>query len=388
MKNIGIVTSTRAEYGLLLPLIRELRKHENDELRVSLIVTGTHLFEKHGMTVAEIEASGERIDERIQVSIATDTPVDISKTQSEVLLKFTELFYDRLYDAICILGDRYEMQMVAIAACNTKTPIFHLCGGDTTEGAIDESIRHSITKMSFLHFVTNADSEHRVIQLGENPKRVYNVGSTSIDNILGMPLMGREEALESVGLSECEYAICTYHPVTLEAQDIEKDVMEFINAIEGNPDTEYIVTKANADMGGDQVNDILDREAKRVNNLHVFTSLGVKRYLSLMKYAKYVMGNSSSGIIETPAFHITTINIGDRQKGRLQSDSIINCGTTSGEICEAIKQAESVEMINRSKNAKCPYGDGHAAERMTDVILTTLKQPIDLKKQFYNLEIQ
>ena len=213
MNKIAVITATRAEYGLLSPVIRELRKQENDSFRVDLIVTGTHLSDKYGITIEEIS---ERIDHKIEIPIASENELDISKNQAETLVKFTVLFSEEKYDAIIILGDRYEMLSVAIAAGNTRTPVFHLCGGDTTEGAIDEWIRHSITKISYLHFVTNETSRKRVIQLGEDPSRVFNYGSTSIDNILTVADMNKEEALESVGLTDCRYALCTYHPVTMD----------------------------------------------------------------------------------------------------------------------------------------------------------------------------
>lgn len=202
MKKVAVVTATRAEYGLLLPVISELRRHESNELKIELIVTGTHLSENYGMTIDEIDV---RIDHKIIIPVKSDTESDISSNQVEVLIRFTELFIEEHYNAIILLGDRYETLAVAIAAGNTRTPIFHLCGGDTTEGALDEWIRHSITKISYLHFVTNEESRKRVIQLGEDPSRVYNYGSTSIDNILTVADMGKAEALDSVGLSDCQY---------------------------------------------------------------------------------------------------------------------------------------------------------------------------------------
>ena len=210
MKRIAVVTATRAEYGLLSPVIKELRERETDDLRVELIVTGTHLSAKYGKTIEEIN---DRIDYEIEISVVSDSELDISKNQAEALVKFTELFIKEKYDAVLLLGDRYETLAVAIAAGNTRTPIFHLCGGDTTEGALDEWIRHSITKISYLHFVTNEESRRRVIQLGEDPERVFNYGSTSIDNILTVADMRKTEALERFGLSDCRYALCTYHPV-------------------------------------------------------------------------------------------------------------------------------------------------------------------------------
>lgn len=383
MKKIAVVTATRAEYGLLSPVIKALRAKESDALKIELIVTGTHLSEEYGMTVSEID---DRIDHKIEIPVKSQSELDISSNQAETLIKFSELFNSEKYDAVVLLGDRYETLAIAIAAGNTRTPIFHLCGGDTTEGAIDEWIRHSISKMSYLHFVTNEESRKRVIQLGEDPERVFNFGSTSIDNILRIANMTKAEALESVDLKDCRYALCTYHPVTMENGTVDGQIGEFLNAIEAFKDIEFIVTKSNADQGGARINELLDEAADRIGNLHVFTSLGVRRYLSLMKYSDFVLGNSSSGIIETPAFRVPTVNIGDRQKGRLQSDNIINCGTASDEIINAIKTALSEEHINRCKTVISPYGEGNASEQIADkAVQIVLDGRIDLKKKFFDL---
>jgi len=387
LRKICVITGTRAEYGLLSPVIRELRKFENNQLKIELIVTGTHLSQQYGMTVQEIEKSGQRIDKRIEIPVESASPTDISCNQADTLVKFTKLFSSEQYNAVLLLGDRYEMLMVAIAAGNTHTPIFHLCGGDTTEGAMDEWIRHAITKISYLHFVTNKESQGRVIQLGENPARVFNVGSTSIDNIFTLANMSKIEALESVGLSDCDYALCTYHPVTMESDEVDKQIEEFFAAIQTFPKLQFIVTKSNADQGGARINAMLD-EAD-LPNMHVFTSLGVRRYLSLMKFAKFVLGNSSSGIIETPALHVPTVNIGDRQRGRLQSPSIINCGTNRDEIVQAMQLAMSKEHQTICRQVTSPYGDGHAAERIAKKTVEAINGQIDLKKKFYDLpEVQ
>lgn len=384
MKKIAIITATRAEYSLLSPVIKELRKKENDDLKVDLIVTGTHLSEQYGMTIEEIR---DRIDYKIPISVKSDVELDISKNQAEVLVKFTELFSTEKYNVILLLGDRYETLAIAIAAGNTKTPIFHLCGGDTTEGAIDEWIRHSITKISYLHFVTNEESRKRVIQLGENPERVFNYGSTSIDNILTVVNMGKEEALESIGLGECKYALSTYHPVTMESSGVDRQIEEFLNAINAFPEIQFIVTKSNADQGGARINELFEEAKGQIKNIHVYTSLGVRRYLSLMRYAEFVLGNSSSGIIEAPAFCVPTVNIGDRQKGRLQSASVINCASDTDSIVTAIRTALSNEHRSICEKVMSPYGDGHAAEKIVDKTIEMVKKGrIDLKKKFYVLK--
>lgn len=384
MKKIGIVTATRAEYGLLSPLVKELRKFETDVLGIDLIVTGTHLSYDYGHTIDEID---DRIDYRIDISVLSGSELDISTNQAAVLVRFTELFIRIQYDAVILLGDRYETLAIAIAAGNTRTPIFHLCGGDTTEGAIDEWIRHSITKMSHLHFVTNKKSRERVIQLGEDPERVFNYGATGIDNVLHQAYMKKDEVLSSIGLRDCKYILCTYHPVTLNKAGVDYQVAEFLKTIEHFYEYEFVVTKSNADQGGSRINELLDAAEKNIPNLHVFASLGVKRYLSLMKYAECVIGNSSSGIAEAPALHIPTVNIGDRQKGRLQSESIINCGEQSEDIIRALRDALSDEHKKICQKIISPYGDGHAAERIAKKIVEAVMDGrIDLKKKFYGLK--
>lgn len=383
MKSVAIVTSTRAEYGLLSPVIKHLRRYENSEFKVDLIVSGTHLSPEFGMTVDEID---DRIDCQVKVATISLTALDIAENQAVYLKEFTRIFSEKAYSAVILLGDRYEILSVAIAAALTHTPIIHLCGGDTTQGAIDEWIRHSITKMSYLHFVTNEESRKRVIQLGEAPQRVFNYGSTSVENILNKANMSKTESLQSIGLSDCDYALCTYHPVTMEDDVIDKIMENFFSAIGLFPSLHFIITKSNADIGGARINYLLDDFAKNNANVHVYSSLGARRYLSLMKYAKFVLGNSSSGIIEAPCLHIPTVNIGNRQKGRALSDSIINCGDSSKDIESAINKALSKEFSNICKTIDCPYGDGKTSEKISKKVIEVLKnRKIDLKKKFFDV---
>jgi len=387
MKNLAIITSTRAEYGLLRPVIEKLRKLESHDFKLSLVASGTHLSEQHGYTLNEILNDKIRVDYTVRVNTHSLDSYDTTCNQADVLIKFGELFQQNKFDAIVILGDRYEMLSVAIAASNAHIPIFHLCGGDTTEGALDEWIRHSITKMSYLHFVTNEDSKKRVIQLGEYPDRVFNYGSTSIDNILNIPLLSREDALRSVELEDCDnYAICTFHPVTMENNTAEAQISQLVEAMKTRNDIQFIVTKSNSDMGGAKINELWDYYGNTVNNIHVFTSLGITRYLSLMKYAEFVIGNSSSGIIETPAFHVPTVNIGDRQKGRLRSDSIIDCTEDTPSILKAILQAQDPQFRLSIQKSECKFGNGNSAALIAEEIYKTLTEGrINLKKKFYNL---
>lgn len=387
MKRVAVVTATRAEYGLLSGLIRELREYENENFRIELIVTGTHLSEQYGRTIKEIETDGLRIDFQIDIPLASGSELDISTNQAETLVRFTKLFSKEHFDSVVLLGDRYETLAIAIAAGNTRTPITHINGGDTTEGAIDEWIRHSITKIAYLHFPTNEQSKKRIVQMGENPQRVYNYGSTGIDNIMSMAKLSKAEALDSIGLEDCRYALCTYHPVTMEIGDINAQIEAFLAAIAHYPEIEFIVTKSNADQGGAQINQILDDAQQSMSNLHVFSSLGVKKYLSLMQYAEFVLGNSSSGIIEVPSFHIPTVNIGDRQKGRFQVRSIINCLPDKNSIVAAIGFAMTHEMKECAKTVKSPYGKGDAASKIAKKIVEVFtEEKIELKKTFYMIE--
>lgn len=385
MKKIAVITATRAEYGLLEPVLKELRKFENDSFCVELVVTGTHLSDQYGYTIQEIENDDERIDCQISISVDSHTIEDISGNQADALTKFTTLFVEKKYSGIVVLGDRYETLAIAIAAANTKTPIFHLCGGDTTEGAMDEWIRHAITKMSYLHFTTCEESRNRVIQLGENPSRVFNFGSTSIDNIIEKATLTKKEVLKSIGMEDCIFALCTYHPVTMESESVDIKIDNLVRAISYFKDIQFIVTKSNADQGGERINKLLDYAEKKSSNIHVYTSLGVKRYLSLMKYSEFVLGNSSSGIIETPVFRIPTVNIGNRQRGRLQADSIINCKDDEHSIVKAIEVACSEQFQRKCKLVNSPYGNGNAAEQISAKIMEVLDGEIDLKKKFYDL---
>lgn len=388
MKKICVITATRAEYGLLAPIIRKLREYESAEFITELIVCGTHLSDDYGMTVHEIEKDELRIDHLLYTPVDSFTARDISCNQATVLTEFASLFHTEHYDGIIILGDRYEMLAIAIAAGNAGIPIFHISGGDTTEGAIDEWIRHCITKISYLHFVTNEDSRKRVIQLGESPDRVFNYGSTSIDNIMHMPNISKCDILKTMGLDECRYAVCTYHPVTLEDESPDKYIHSFIDAMAAFPYITFIITKSNSDAGGARINELLAQATYKYKNLHLYDSLGACRYLSLLKYAEFVLGNSSSGVVEAPALHIPTVNIGSRQRGRLSSESVINCEPYSEDIIKAINTVESNEHREICRRIISPYGDGHSAEKIAFKIFHIINnERIDLKKKFYDLQI-
>lgn len=381
MKRIAVITSTRADYGLLYPIIKEFRTHESKSFQLALIVTGTHLAANYGHTINEILEDNIRVDYTIKCSVNSKTENDIAENISDTIKKFTALFISEKFDFILILGDRYEILGTAISAMICRIPIFHISGGDTTEGAIDESIRHAITKMSLCHFTTNEISRKRVIQMGEDPQRVYNVGSTSVDNILREQLLDKKDALKSIGLDDCKFIICTYHPVTLDRSSALNDIKILITVLE-QLNIDIIVTKSNSDLGGEEINQYLDKISESHKKIHVYSSLGRLRYLSLMKWAECIIGNSSSGIVEAPALKVMTINIGDRQKGRLQSVSVINAKMEKDDLNKKIKFALSSEGKQLALSAQNPYGKGDSAKQIVDISFKWLEKDLDLKKEF------
>ena len=385
MLKIAVLTATRAEYGLLSSIIKQMRRDEEFDVRV--VVTGAHLSSEFGNTYREIEKDGVVIDKMIPILDEGDGAVAMSKTMANALQGFAEYFEVRRPDALMVLGDRYETLAVCIAAMNAQIPIIHLHGGETTQGAIDEAVRHSISKMSYLHFTSTEDYRRRVIQLGEQPDRVFMVGAIGVENALKVPLMDKEELQESLGfVLDRPLIVATYHPVTLENQNIDEQVEAFLQAVTLKSEYLYIITKANADAGGRRVNELLENYALDHENVHVVDSLGMKRYLSALNSCYMVIGNSSSGIIEAPSFHIPTINIGDRQKGRTQAATVINCEADTNSILCAMEQAESGEFRNMCKQVKNPYEQQDVANTIVEIIKQKmLRQEIDLKKVFYDI---
>lgn len=386
-KIISILTATRAEYGLLKRLVIKLKQHKNFDIRV--VATGMHLSPEFGMTYREIENDGIEIDEKIEILLSSDTPSSISKSMGLAMINFADYFKQLKPDLLIVLGDRYETLAVAIAAMNQRIPIAHLYGGDTTEGAIDEGIRHAITKLSYIHFTSTEEYRKRVIQLGEEPSRVYNVGSLGTENILEENLLTKKELENELKINlKTPYAMVTFHPVTLEEQSSEKQILQLLESCVHYKNINFIFTKSNADTDGRIINNLIDKYASENDNIYAFTSLGMIKYLSALKYSSMVVGNSSSGIYEAPIFKIPSINIGDRQKGRIQTESIINCKATQNDIKLSINKALNRKFINISKNAKNPYGDGSVTDKIIDIISKYLNaNSIDLKKRFYDCEV-
>lgn len=385
-RKICVVTGTRAEFGLLTPLMNLIKADQ--DLQLQVVATGMHLSPEFDLTYKEIEKEFE-IDKKIEMLLSSDTPVGISKSMGLAQISFAEVYQDLKPDMIVLLGDRYEIFSAASAAMISRLPIAHLHGGETTEGAFDEAIRHSITKMSHLHFTATNEYRNRVIQLGEQPERVFNVGGMGIESIKRLPLLTKEEFEKSIDFKLAEKNILvTFHPVTLEKATAKEQFQSLLYAIDKLENTHIIFTKANSDTDGRVINSMIDDYvAKHINKSVGFTSLGQLRYLSALQYVDAVVGNSSSGLAEAPSFKIGTINIGDRQKGRIKADSVIDCSPSASDISEAFGKLYSHDFAKILSAVKNPYGDGFASEKIIECIKNSTAKEI-LKKPFYNIEVK
>ena len=385
MKKICVVTGTRAEYGLLKPVIRKVYKR--DDMELHLVVTGMHLSTEFGLTYQEIENDGFPIKAKIEMLLSSDTTVGITKSMGIALIGFADYFEMNRPDIVIILGDRYEMLMVASAAMIARIPIAHIHGGELTEGLIDEAIRHSITKMSHLHFTTTEAYRNRVIQLGEQPGTVYNVGSLGIENIKTVKLLDRASIENFLGLHfKATTIMVTYHPVTLENMTAEKQFSNILQVIDEHKELQVIFTKANSDTNGRIINQMIDEYTEMNKDRCVaFPSLGLTRYLSALQFCSAVVGNSSSGIIEVPSFNIPTVNIGDRQKGRIHSETVIDCGNDIQEINLALKKALSLDFKEKLVNCKNPYEGEKTSDKIIKIVNNALEKGIFIKKEFYDV---
>ena len=345
MKKVCVVTGTRAEYGLLYWLLKEIQNDKEFELQ--LIVTGMHLSPEFGLTYKEIEKEF-KINKKTEMLLSSDTPVGISKSMGLAQISFAEAYDELKPDILVVLGDRYEIFSAVSAAMIAQVPIAHLHGGETTEGAFDESIRHSITKMSHLHFTATNEYKNRVIQLGEHPSRVFNVGGLGIENIKKLKLLTKEEFEKSIDFKlNKKNILVTFHPVTLEKSTAQEQFQELLNAIDELEDTNIIFTKANSDTDGRVINQMIDEYVAKNSHKSIgFTSLGQLRYLSALQYVDAMVGNSSSGLAEAPSFKIATINIGDRQKGRIKASSVIDCEPNKDSILKSFEKLYSKEFQN------------------------------------------
>lgn len=386
-RKVCVVTGTRAEFGLLRWLMGEIRNHP--ELELQVIATGMHLSPEFGSTYREIEEAGFEIDARVEMLLSSDTNTAVTKSMGLGVIGFADAYERLAPDIVVVLGDRFEIFAAASAALIAGLPIAHLHGGETTEGAFDEAIRHSITKMSHLHFVAADEYRQRVIQLGEHPDRVFNFGGMGIDAIKRIKLLSREELERSLELRFGQKnLLVTFHPVTLEGEaGSVAQMSELLAALDKLDDTTLIFTMPNADTGGRELSAMVREFTQAHPNAKVYTSLGQLRYFSCLAQIDGVVGNSSSGLAEAPSFNIGTVNIGDRQKGRLKAKSVIDCEPNREAIQTALETLYSDEFRASLAAVTNPYGNGGASEAIVKVLA---KYPLEniRKKQFYNLSAQ
>jgi len=370
MRTIGVVTTSRADYGIYLPLLRRIEGEAGLELR--LLVTGMHLSPEFGMTVEAIEADGFEVHEKVEMLLSSDTPEGIAKSMGLGVIGFAEVFSRFRPDILVVLGDRFEMFAAALAALPCAIPMAHIHGGESTEGLIDEAVRHSITKLAHLHFVAAEQYRKRVIQLGESPSRVFNFGALALDNIKELQLLGRAEFENATGIQLRERSfLVTYHPVTLSKRNPEEVFGELTKALDYFPEARVIFTRQNADTYGRGIGRVIDNYvAQNPGRVSVFVSLGQVHYLSAIRHVDVVIGNSSSGLIEVPAFKKPTVNIGERQRGRLRASSVIDCPESAAAIADAIRKALSSTFQAKLSGTVSPYGQGNAAGRIADVLRT------------------
>jgi len=382
-KKIAVVTGTRAEYGLLSGLMRQIAQHP--ELDLQVFVTGMHLAPEFGLSYQQIEQDGFKIDAKIEILLSSDTAVGISQSMGLAMIGFANAYARLQPDLLLVLGDRFEIFAAASAATIANIPITHLHGGETTEGAFDEAFRHAITKMAHLHFTATKVYQQRVIQLGEQPQRVFNVGAIGIDAINNLNLLNRADFEKSINFKLGKRnLLVTFHPVTLE-QSAALQCQALLNALDKLEDTHIIFTGANADTDGRIINQMCRAYADKHPQYCCFhQNLGQLRYLSALKHIDAVVGNSSSGLLEAPSFHIATINIGDRQRGRIQGETVINCSPTAEAILTAIQAIYNPKFQAQIKTAQNPYGSGGTVDKILEIMLDF---PLNdsLKKPFYDL---
>jgi len=385
MRKICVISGTRAEYGLLYWVMKSIEKQP--ELNLQLIVTGMHLSSEFGLTYKQIEQDGFVIDKKLEILVSSDTSVGISKSMGLGMITFSEAFNELKPDIVLVLGDRFEIFSAVSAAMIARIPIAHCHGGEATEGLIDESIRHSITKMSHIHFCSTNDYKKRIIQLGESPKSVQNVGALGIENINKLTLLSKKDFEDSISFKldkEFNFLV-TFHPVTLENSTASEQVSQVLEALDTMNNCKIIFTKSNSDTDGRIINNTIEQYVlKNPEKSVCFSSLGQLRYLSALQYVDCVIGNSSSGLIEVPSFKKATVNIGDRQRGRIMGESVIQCLPKKNEIIKAIKKAISINFKNGVLlNSTNPYGEGNSSELIVNT-LKNIELTNILKKRFHD----
>jgi UDP-hydrolysing UDP-N-acetyl-D-glucosamine 2-epimerase len=383
-RKIAIVTGSRAEYGLLRPVIAEV---QNDpELELQLIATGMHLSPEFGSTWREIENDGVPIAARVEVLLSSDSAVGVTKSTGLGLIGFADAFAKLQPDIVLLLGDRFEIFAAATAAMLAAIPVAHLHGGEVTEGAFDEAMRHSITKMAQLHFVAAPSYRDRVIQLGEDPTRVFEFGGLGVDAIARVERISREEIEDELGLElGARSLLITFHPVTLDPGAARAQIRALLDALdECEPDATLIFTMPNADTGGRELMCLVEEFVATRPRAHAFTSLGQRRYFSLLAQVDAVVGNSSSGLLEAPSFRVGTLNIGDRQTGRLKADSVISCEPDRQSIAKGLRALRDSSFVASLADVTNPYGNGGAGAAIVDVLRKVSLEGL-VKKRFFDV---
>lgn len=385
MKKICVATGTRAEYGLLKPLIDKILLEPQWQLK--LLVTGAHLSPEFGLTYQQIENDGLKIDIKVEMLLSSDTPEGITKSMGLGMIGYADALKVLKPDLLIVLGDRYEMLALVSTALIFKIPIAHISGGETTEGAYDDAIRHSITKMSHLHFASTELHKKRIIQLGENPKYTYNVGAIGLDNVFSMNLLTKTELEKELQIQFKKYNyLISFHPETLSLQSTETEFKTLLNAIDKQEDSFFIFTHANADTNGRIINQMMSEfVGKHPQSSVLVSSLGSLRYLSVMKVVDAIIGNSSSGIVEAPSLRTATVNLGDRQKGRIQAASVLNSRVNENDILACIDEIKTQEFKDRLSHLKNPYGCGDTSRQIIEILKNINFKSFHTKK-FYDAE--
>jgi GDP/UDP-N,N'-diacetylbacillosamine 2-epimerase (hydrolysing) len=382
-KKICVITGSRADYGLLRPLIKKLETSLFFDLQI--VVTGSHTSEKHGNTISEIEEDKLFINDIIKTSSISDSPVAISKSLAKGIDKFSVSLDKLKPDLIFVLGDRYEIFAACITAFLLGIPIAHHSGGEVTEGAFDDSIRHSITKMANIHFVSAPEYKKRVVQLGENPKNVYVVGGFGVENINNINLLSKSDLEQKLNFTfNQKTLILTFHSETLDLKNTTQNFYELLAALDLNKDIAIIFTLPNADTFNLKIIKMINNYIKQRKNVVAFKSMGTNNYLSSLQYVDGVIGNSSSGICEVPSFKKGSINIGIRQKGRLKASSIIDCIPNRYKINEAIKKLYSTTFQKKLKNTVNPYDNGETSDLVIKILESSYDK-LNVKKAFFDI---
>jgi GDP/UDP-N,N'-diacetylbacillosamine 2-epimerase (hydrolysing) len=385
-RKICVVSGCRADYGLLRWTMQKIR--DDSDLNLQIVVTGSHLSTEYGLTYKEIEGDGFIIDEKVDILLDTDSAQDIAKSMGLGLISFSDILKRLAPDLLLLLGDRYEIFSVAAVATALHIPIAHCHGGEQTEGAIDEAMRHSITKMAHLHFTTTDEYRRRVIQLGEHPERVFNVGAFGLEGINRTEELSRSTLEQRLGQSlEGRTLLVTYHPETHSLGASRETLNAILEVLDDFADAKLIFTLSNADEGGRLINKIIrDYVTQNPNRSVVHANLGQQALFSLMRHIDGVVGNSSSGIIEAPSFNIGTVNIGDRQKGRVRGASIIDCRATQSDVGRALRTLLSEEFRREVANMVSPYKGGDVSGLVNQILKTTQLRTL-VKKRFFDLNV-